>query len=1252
MNLLKKVSLSALMFVTVFSIGGFGSVKMAHAATLMAGDLVKGPNSDAVYYIDGTMKHVFPDKGTYMTWYSNFDAVKKVTVADLDMYSTGSAVAYRPGTYLVKTPDSAFVYAVEPGGKLRKIPSESVAMALYGSSWAKWIRDIHPLTMSTTYAVTSNDMTAAAPSVGTVLQKTGDSTIYYFDGTNIRPFASSAAFDANNLNWDYVVKVSSLGTWTVGSSITGAETFATISGVGTSVVTGPAGNLTVALSPNTPAANGILLGGAARVPMTTVRLTAGSTPVIIDSLTIERKGVASDSEFASFDLLDGNTMLPLNDSSKSLNSNHQAVFNDDITVPANASWDVIVSANMAADLSAVAGEYPVISVAGMVLKNNSTMSGTLPIMGNVFLSNGTITVGTATIASGSNNPSAVTKQVGQKDYIVTSIKVTNNSSATGQNMTLKSVTFTNNGSTSPTDVANLRLVNSNTGVTLGTMATVTGDKVSFTNLNLPILKGNNVNLDLKLDIVGGSGRTIDYDVQKQGDVVVFDELRGYNVLPTYPNSSEPYFNAAAATVDNGHLRIESVAVATQTIQENKNGVLIGKFKFVVEGEPINITRLPIKTILNTSTAGANITDITNITLKDPAGMAVVSGQDPTSNGWSANSNSDQVGTATTTDTFTAPIGETVYSVYADLSSDFSANDTIQTQINPAMVIAKGDTTGDTLTNSTDITPTVDVTGSTMTVKSVDLNVSVSSSPAAQTLVAGASEVEVADIVLDAATSGSDVRVTQFKIPVKTTAPVFPDIVTSFKIYVGGVQVPVDSTSTSYSTAGSTAGGNATTTLTIATGNLTIPALQSKTVVIKANIGTGATSGSFKVGSQVDSITAIDSEGQTFTPDYTPNDGQSMTLSGGGILNISNATDPRAGMVVGNTTTVVGQFTAQAKNDTIKLNSFGFTIQAPDQGRQGTTIADQLNGLEVWELGGGSALGTALVTGNNATVTPSSPISLSINSSKTYVVKANWKLIDHLTSPAVSGGGLKVNMTNVDTTGQAAGSSTVTLNGNGTAFNTQSSFLSTPTVTLDSASNTISGSGVFDLFKFHITPSAGGPVGIAKLSFGITTSTVSVAGGGFQLYQSDSSGSQGNLISGNTDFKSIFAGTAGSKSLVAEARMDNSDTNSYNTTDSGENFYFSGTKYFTLRGTISGHTGSSTDSESVATVLAGDAAYASSSLVNYAAVDGTDTGLDDFIWSDLNFDLNSTTATQNLGWFNGFRVPGLDNNSTTAETISG
>lgn len=1240
-NKVRKVSIVSLMVLMVAAMVGFSP---RPAKALAAGDLVKGPNSDAVYYIDGTMKHVFPDSKTYFTWYTSFDGIKTVAVSELDMYPAGAAVAYRPGTKLVTHPNTARVYAVEPGGNLRWISSEATATALYGSNWGKMVNDVHELTFGN-YAIGS-DMGSSMHSKGTLLQQTSGSTIYYYDGSNIRPFASSAAFDSNNFNYDFIVKVSSLSGYTTGSSVTGFEAaISTISGTGTGPIAPPgvAGTLTVSLSPNTPAANTVLLGGAARVPMTTIRLTAGSTAVTVDSLTVLRLGIASDAAFTSLDLLKGDTMLPINDSSKSLNSTHMAVFNDDFTVAANTSMDVVVAANMASSLASYAGEYPVFGVSAMTLKSGSTLSGTLPVTGNVMLTNGTITVGTATITGGSNNPSAATKEIGTKDYIVSSIKVSNDSSAQAQDMLVKTVTFTQNGSASATDVENLKLINANTGAVLGTIATPAEKKVSFTNLNLSILKGNNVTLDLRVDIKNGSARTISYDVDKQADVVIFDQLRGFNVLPTYTGvSSSPFYNPADTTIGNGKLRIESVAISTTTIAENQTGVLLGRFKFVMEGEAGNVTAIGFK--LATTAGGTG--KITNVTLKTAAGSSVAGPVDPVASGAATGQE-----TATSTDAITVPVGETIYSLYADLDSGFAADQTIQAQIAAEAMTIKGDVSGNTITAS----PAGLVSSTTMTVKAAALAVSLGSAPAAQTVVAGSQDFEFGNLVFNASNSGADIRVTQVKVDVRAASSAAPNDISGIELYDGTTKIPVSSSSQACTGATcSTVNTNATTTLTIDAGNLTIPKGQTKTIKVKGDIGTGHTSGTLTMNLQGGNVSAIDSQAQTVTATYTTGAAASMTLASGGTLNIAIAQDPRAALVVAGSTVNVGQFVAQAANEAILMNSFALNIGNPDGGINAANDYEQIETLELWQSGGSSALGTISVSAANSTITPTTAITLGINEERTYIVKAKFRSVNQ-PSVAESGTGMTVTMTHIDADGTAAGSSSTTLSGTGTAFKTFTSFKSVPTVALSTitADQIVGSTSEVDLFKMTVTADATYPIALAKLTFGITTSTsVRLNPAGFTLWESDSSSSSGNKITDTGDAIVTYVGADLSLLPTVEARFDiGNDNQAVNAVDKGEHLIINAgvTKYLTFRGTLAAISGTAND-DTITTVLAGDSAFAGTSQLSFAGIDGTDTGTDDFIWSDLNFTQYSTyTATQTAGWFNGYRVSGMSDTTSSAQT---
>jgi len=100
------------------------------------------------------------------------------------------------------------------------------------------------------------------------------------------------------------------------------------------------GTLTIALASDTPAAS-IAVGSAARLSFTKVNLTATGGDVIVDSLVVQRVGLANDANFSSLDIVDGGTNLPLNNTSKTFNSLHQATFTDDFTIANGTTKSVI-----------------------------------------------------------------------------------------------------------------------------------------------------------------------------------------------------------------------------------------------------------------------------------------------------------------------------------------------------------------------------------------------------------------------------------------------------------------------------------------------------------------------------------------------------------------------------------------------------------------------------------------------------------------------------------------------------------------------------------------------------------------------------------------------------------------------------------------------------------------------------------------------------------------------------------------------
>lgn len=109
---------------------------------LAHGDLIKAPEHAAVYWYLNGKRWVFPNETVFRSWHAGFDGVVEVSAADLASIPVGGNVRMRSGTWLIKIESDPKVYAVEPDGALRWVPSEAQAAALYGPAWNARVRDV------------------------------------------------------------------------------------------------------------------------------------------------------------------------------------------------------------------------------------------------------------------------------------------------------------------------------------------------------------------------------------------------------------------------------------------------------------------------------------------------------------------------------------------------------------------------------------------------------------------------------------------------------------------------------------------------------------------------------------------------------------------------------------------------------------------------------------------------------------------------------------------------------------------------------------------------------------------------------------------------------------------------------------------------------------------------------------------------------------------------------------------------------
>lgn len=116
----------------------------AATVTLADGDLIKGTETDTVYYFFNGSRYVFPTEKTYKSWYGNdFSKVKTIPMEQLVTYPLGRQnITYRPGIQLLKITTDPKTYAIGKGGKLRWVQNEAVAILLFGNDWAKQVHDL------------------------------------------------------------------------------------------------------------------------------------------------------------------------------------------------------------------------------------------------------------------------------------------------------------------------------------------------------------------------------------------------------------------------------------------------------------------------------------------------------------------------------------------------------------------------------------------------------------------------------------------------------------------------------------------------------------------------------------------------------------------------------------------------------------------------------------------------------------------------------------------------------------------------------------------------------------------------------------------------------------------------------------------------------------------------------------------------------------------------------------------------------
>jgi hypothetical protein len=1031
------------------------------------------------------------------------------------------------------------------------------------------------------------------------------------------------------------------------NSMGGATTTTTDTTTTTTTTTTPVGTGLMVSSAVQQPATMLAPTNAARIPFTKVTLTASADgDITVNSLTVERTGLAQDAAFSGVVLLDEDgTQLGI---AKTFNSLHQATIGEAFTVKAGTSKTVTVAGNIGTISTTYNGQIATIAVVGV--NTSATVSGSLPITGTGHTMNGTLTIGDITPAVGVVDPGAsADKEIGTTGYTFSAVKFTAGSS---EKVRMHSIRWNQSGSASKDDLANVKVYVDGTAYT----PTVSADGKYYTatfGSGIVIDKGLSKEISIRGDIENGSGRTVIFDLYKTTDLYATGETYGYGITASVGSGSAsdsdsdftattPWFDGAAVTIADGSVSSisKSNTVAAQNISVLSANQPLGGFEVEVKGEAVSIQQM----IFNVLALGDEAENITNISLVDQNGSVVAGPVD------GASTATDSAhGTITFTDTVTLPVGKTVLTLKGQLSSAFVTNDTVTASTTPGgdngqWTTVTGQTTGNTISLSSFNTA---VTGNTMTVKSGAVTVTPSASPVSQNVVMGQTGFTFANFQFDATASGEDVRFNsaQFYYTDGGSDP------TNCYVYDGSTKL--NNTAVQPATSGAD-------TYTFDTA-LIVPKGTVKTITLKCDVPASLTADDQIIFGVLtaDTIsgTGVQS-GQTVATTHTTANSGTMTLKASGTVSVSlDSSSPSYTIAAGGSTDVTaGILKFTGTNEAITMSRVALQLTS-------TASSSASDIVKVSLYDGATKVGEALFTGSNTTATSTLTGTFEIpkDGTKTMTIKVDLAEIGNA-KVGTEGALIAIDYDDTDPTGtRGIGVSSGTTIDRTSSADTAASgvrmFRSFPTFTKMSVPTNVLSNGEKSLLRFRVTADSAGDVGVMKFTLRMATTTASVTG--LNIYAYTDSG-----------FSNPVSGLSSDGGMMATAILAASN-NTWTSSASDLEIYAQTTaaatttiqvpagtsRYFDVRGTIAG----AASGASVSTQLQGDAAYhsmanpadpsATSPLMLAASGNGVminEDVNDDFIWSPNATTTSGLTAND---WTNGYGVSGLPSSNMTSEVLS-
>lgn len=1112
----------------------------ASAATLVSGDLIKASGPAVYYYGSDAKRYVFPNETTFFSWFMDFSSVKTISDAELAAIQIGGNMTIRPGTKLVKITTDPKVYAVTKCGTLHWVESESVAVSLYGSDWARRVVDV-PDAFFVNYSIGSSIPSAVHPNGSLVSYASAPSDVFVVWNGAKRKLTGSA-MSANMYNPANVITTTI--SYPAGADVTGRE--ADLSdAVCLASTPAQSGTVTVSLASDTPA-GATLPKGSSGSMLAKFNLVGGSSAVTINGLRVHRVGVGSTSDFSNVYLYDANgtrltTGRTINSTSNTVEFNGlNLAVGAGQTVPVVIVGDVACSGtNCASTTSGGQHAFEIMDAASVVMPTTTgmTISGSFPVRANTFVI-GTSAAARLDVQKGSTPADA---NVGSTQVEVSNFKLIANTN----DIEVRRVTLFQGGDISNSDLRNFNLYQGSTLV--ASAASITGNGQIVLNFTPPyvIPSGNTRVFSLKADVSGRSGRAIKTYVEYSTDIYAVDKTYGSGALVCI-NTSAAGCSSSGATFDGtssnfitlntrgGQFTVAFNGPATQNVAKGQNGVVLYRFALTSQSSQLEVRNLYV---VVGSTDGGQVCNgtaattcdedfVKNVRIRDVATGATVQG--PTSPTGGAITGTGATSTITFSNSIYLNAGQTRnFEVVADLSSTSDTDFVDHSFVVKLNTFNTNDIrvvdTGEYLTPSSSVVPNAVITGNVMTVKASSLTVGLASSPSSMTVVKKQTLVPSLGMSFQAGAQ-SNVLVTAVKVTGQAsfTTSISAAAASQLATTVNSCALYEGDTVRSDSKTPDSSGVMNFTNL-----NWRVERGANKTLVVKCTMasvlgGSGSTNkfslglvnGSADVTAQDDDsntvsptvTTALDANGDNSAPSIV------MTVKSAGTVTIASDSMQQSTILVPvpGAWYPVAQFSASAQNEDVRIERLVVTTTGDAASFSAIGIAKDGTLLNSSPLSGGmnSAQDIDL---------SSAPIMVQKDVSTRFQL---WAQLSNLqassqttvgTSAPRSGNSFTVGLAagtvpssvsseydsnysgnfDVKMVGMGSGER-IYASGSSTFGNTFVVRKSKPTVAIATGSSTLSNNNEFPLLTFTVGSDAAGPVSLKKITLSFSKSTTTAS----------------------------------------------------------------------------------------------------------------------------------------------------------------